>query len=258
MKNKFLFLMVIFTAVLIVSCSKNKGSQAPEAKTPIENAQTASSVKMEPGYVLRINSGFYVMDNDTGSEDDKTKWAASMSLGEKLFVGESRRAVYSSDGAAYNYVKVRRENGTEGFALAMQIAAGGQLAVVIDEKANLYKSPKTVDVSSIIIPRKTVIVIYPETENGGFVQIKGYDPESQSYIRTDTNYIRLSSVSRKESDIQSSILLQTALPLKNEGNEKIRRDALLESAMLDYPESVFYAEIFEVAIPNTTGVIDSE
>jgi uncharacterized protein YgiM (DUF1202 family) len=226
---------------------------AEEADEPAAPAKPG-----EYGYILRVNSGFYVIDNDTGSETDKSRWAASLSLGERVITGENRRATYTN-GTAYDYVGIRRDNGSEGFALPSQTAVGGSLAVVVDEKANLFKSPKAIDVTGTILSRKTVVVYYPETESGGFVQIRAYDPINQIYIRQDSNsFIRATSLSRKDSDIQSSILLQTAQPLGNTGGEKIRKDALLESALLDYPDSVFSAEIMALVNPNTVSVVQTE
>jgi hypothetical protein len=87
------------------------------------------------------------------------------------------------------------------------------------------------------------------------VEIRAYDPEAQV---TRQNFIRASAISTDEADIQSSILLQTALPLKKEGPEKIRRDALLESALLDYPNSAFREDIQTLMGLNTKAIIKTE
>jgi hypothetical protein len=208
------------------------------------------------GYVLRVNSAFYVLENDTGDKADKTKWADSMALGEKVLVGKTREATFAGDGKVYEFIEVRRDKGKDGLAFASQVAASGSLAVVVDEKANLYKSAKTIDVTGTILARKTVLVCIPNTESGGFVEIKAYDPEAQAYRQN--HFIRTASISTRESDIQSSILLQTALTLKNEGAEKIRKDALLESALLEYPNSAFNADIQALVNPNTAAVIRTE
>jgi hypothetical protein len=202
-----------------------------------------------------VNAAFYTIENDTGNETDKTKWAASMALGEKVVIGQARRATFAGDGKVYNFMEIRRDSGGDGLAFASQIAESGSLAVVTDEKAVLYKSAKTIDATSIVLPRKTVAVCFPDTQSGGFVEIKAYDPEAQV---TRQNFIRTSSISRDEADIQSSILLQTALPLKNEGAEKIRRDVLLESALMDYPSSAFRADIEALMGLNTKAIIKTE
>jgi len=178
-----------------------------------------------------------------------------MALGERVIAGKTRKATFAGDGKVYDFMVVRRDTGGEGVAFASQVTDGGSLAVVIDEKAILFKSPKAVDATSIILPRKTVAVCFPETQSSNFIEIKAYDPEAQTYRQ---NYIRTSSISRKDDDIQSSILLQTALTLKNEGADKIRRDTLLEAALLDYPNSVFSPDIQALVNPNTAAVIKTE
>jgi len=253
MKSKLMIITLIFGVLLSFSCKKKEAVQTVSSGEGSQQQQIVVPGIVNPGYVLRVNSGIYSqLENDTGSPTDKTKWVDAMSLGEKVMTGNVRRATYSGDEKVYDFMEIRRDNGVEGYALAMQVAAGGRLAVVTDEKANLFKSPKAVDVTSTILSRKTVVVYFPETETSGFVEIRGYDPEKQTYIRLDSCFIRLSSLSRNDSDIQSSILMQTALALTN-SRDKVRKDALLESAILDYPDSVFYSEIYELVYPSSSG-----
>ena len=252
----------IIPALAIISLlgfSCNKKDEAPSAPAAIISAENVETVEnsetWKTGHVLRIGSAVYTLESDTGSETDRTKWDAVMALGEKIQVGENRRLTFSGDGTVYDFVKVRRDDGKEVFAWASQVAAGGELAVVVDDRGNLFKSPRAVDVTGIILPRKTVGVRFPDTVRDGFVEVRAYDPAAQAYRQ---NFMRVSSLSRKESDIQSSILLQTAEPLGNTGAEKIRKDALLETALLDYPDSAFSADISALVNPNATAVIRTE
>jgi hypothetical protein len=248
--------MLAFAVFLIFSCQKNEGAKTSRDAIAEENGIPGIAMSTEShGYVLRVNAAFYTLENDTGSETDRTKWDDSMALGEKVQVGKPRRVTFAGDKKAYDFLEIRRDNGKDGLAWASQIARGGSLAVITDEKANLYKSAKSIDVTDAVLPRKTVAVCFPDTERGGSVAIKAYDPETQI---TRQNFIRTAAISLEESDIQSSILLQTALPLKNEGTEKVRRDALLEAALLDYPNSAFSADIQALANPNTAVLIKTE
>jgi hypothetical protein len=252
---KRIILIPVIVGLLFFSCNKEKTRAAdavPEETDAASNEADAVSVAWKYGYILRVNASLMVLETDTGSETDKIKWQATMALGEMVTVGGVRRATY--DGRVYDFPEIRREDGREGLAFPSQIAEGGRLAVVIDEKANLFRSPKTVDVTGTILPRKTVVALFPETERDGFVEIKANDPTLGS-IR---NYVRTSALSGREVDIQSSILMQTAEPLKNEGSEKVRRDALLRSALEDYPDSVFSADISALANPNTSVTIPTE
>jgi len=251
MKTNIIFLVLVFGVLLSFSCKKEEKTQGSWTEVSGTEAVSVSSTK-EPGYALKVNTSFYTLvGDDTGAETDKNKWAANMTLGEKLETGKVRKMTYEGTGKVSDFIEVRRDTGTEGYALVSQVAVGGYLAVITDEKANLYRSPKTVDVSGVILPRKTIVVYFPETEKSGFVQIDGDN------VLSNNNYIRSSAISRKQSDIQSSILLQTALALTDTPTNKIRKEAILESAVMDYSDSVFYEEIYALAYPNTEGTVDS-
>jgi len=250
MKTNIICLALVFGVLLSFSCKKEEGTQSSQAEAS-ESARNAAKSTKEIAYVLRLNSSICSKAaGETGSETDKTKWVDYMSLGEKVEAGNTRKLTYEGDGKVYEFTEIRRENGNEGNAFAWHIAVGGSLAVVTNEKANLFKTPKTVDVSGEILPRKTIVVYYPETEKDGFVKIKAYNPETRTDVRENNSHVRLTSLSRKNTDIQAAILLQTALALSDTAANKIRKEAILESAVLDYPDSVFYEEIYALAHPN--------
>jgi hypothetical protein len=252
---KRIIIIPVIVGLLFFSCNKEKsrtGGEVPGETDAVLSAADAGSGGWNEGYILRVNASLMVLETDTGSESDKTKWQASMALGERVSVGGVRRATY--DGRAYDFPVVRRDDGREGLAFPSQIAEGGRLAVVVDEKANLFRTPKTLDVTGNVLPRKTVAVLFPETERDGFVEIKAYDP-TLGGIR---NYVRTGALSERDADIQSAILLLTAETFKNEGSEKIRRDVLLDSALTDYPNSVFIADIIALSAPNTAAAIETE
>jgi hypothetical protein len=255
MKKTTAITLLALISLLAFSCNKKDGTKPSTENGPPQAAAAEMKSAEKYGYSLRVNASFYTLESNTGDKTDKTKWAASMALGERVIVGKPRQATFSGDGKVYDFIEVRRDTGSEGLAFASHIADSGSLAVVTDEKAILYKSAKAIDATSIILPRKTVVVCFPHTESGGYIEIKGYDPAAQV---TRQNFIRTTHLSRNDADVQSTILLQTALTLKNEGSEKIRRDTLLESALLDYPNSVFSADIFALVNPNTEGVMKTD
>lgn len=249
--RKFIIPVIAITALLFFSCDKKDNARTGAGTASdgrLDNA--ASGTALDPGYVLRIDAGFYTLEADTGSESDKTKWAASMSLGEKVSVGKDRRLTFHGDGKVYLFTEVRRDDGKEGWAWASQVASNCELATVIGAKATLCKSADIVDVTSQMISRKTVVALFPETEKNGFVKIKAYDPyvdAPKSYVQ---NFLHLDNLSRKESDVRASILLQIAEPLKNEGTDKVRKDALLEELRSKFSNSVFRYEIMELVNPD--------
>ncbi|MDR2095302.1 MAG: SH3 domain-containing protein [Treponema sp.] len=205
----------------------------------------------EYGYMLRVNAGLYDLEKDTGAESDVTKWIDSIPLGEKLEVlGPARKATFHGDKTVNEFVKVRRDTGRdtrEGYVFAVQLATGASLAVVTNDKANIFRTPNTLDVTSNILAYKTVLGYYPATEKDKFVEFKAYDPVRRVYY---SNYIQTSSISTKESDIQASILLQTAQAL--DAKDTVRREFLLNAALSDYPDSFFATEIRELLYPGST------
>ncbi|MCL2294818.1 MAG: SH3 domain-containing protein [Spirochaetes bacterium] len=253
MKRIIIFSIMVFAAILFFSCGRSEDAQ--DSVRAIAGDGTAEPAVApggwRDGYVLRLNSAFYTLENDTDSETDRVRWIAGMSLGERVQMGEIRRATFPSDGRVHNFVKVRRDNGNEGFGWTTQVVEAGALAVVIDDRANLFTSPRAVDVTGTILSRKTVVVLYPDTERDGFVKVRAFDPIAQA--NRQNQFVRTASLSRRTSDIQASILLQTALPLATTGAAGIRREALLESAFMDFPDSVFRADIQVLIDPNAVA-----
>jgi hypothetical protein len=61
--------------------------------------------------------------------------------------------------------------------------------------------------------------------------------------------MRLASFSRNDSDIQASILLQTAEAMTND-KQTVAKTAILKAAVEDYPDSIFNSEIRKILNPN--------
>ncbi|GHV53472.1 hypothetical protein AGMMS49579_12290 [Spirochaetia bacterium] len=241
MRKPVSYLAVIFLLFSFAACSKN------ESKSPAPGITPEITESLSYGYTLRPQ-WLYTLAEDTGAEKDTTKALEALSLGEQLTIldgGSPRKATNSYDNKPYDYTRVRRDTGKEGLVFANQIAAGGELAVVIDEKANLYRTPKNVDVTDNILPFKTILVIFPETMKDNFIEFSAYDPEKTAY-RKDV-FIRTGAYSTRDDDVQASILLQTALAL--DAKEQVRREALLKAALEDYPDSAFTAEIRGILYP---------
>jgi hypothetical protein len=260
---KKLFLLYSLLCLIFVSCSKTdqraSGTDEDQTSQP-EASGTVSEVTEvvdeptavpEYGYILRINSGLYEFETDTGEQTDVTKWIASIPLGKKVEVlAPARKATFHGDKTVNDFVKVRWDTGRdmrEGYVFALQIAIGAELAVVTSEKANIFRGPNTLDVTSNILAYKTVLGYYPDTERDKFVEFKAYDPGRRAYY---SNYIQISSLSSKESDIQASILLQSAQAL--DAKETVRREVILNAALSDYPDSFFATEIRELLYPGST------
>ena len=258
MYKKILLFTLIIGVVLFNSCQKNEKPQTEQDKTGRHEAVAVSRVS-NTGFVLSTGVWIYTADGaDDGTEATKVKGIKEMSLGESILVGDPRQLTWAGNGKLMDFIEIRRDNGEEGFALAYQINKGGRLAVVTDEKANLYKTSKVIDVTSTILSRKSVVVYLPETETAGFVEVRGWDIDRKQFVNPNfAGFVRSSTLSRKDPDIQSAILLITALSITDD-KQKERRDTLLKSALEFYSDSIFYDEIFEIMYPNSTsGVISN-
>ncbi|MDR0388462.1 MAG: SH3 domain-containing protein [Spirochaetaceae bacterium] len=241
MKDRHIFFYMGLIALVLVSCSKPDASVISQAAA--SSSQPAAGAFLSEGMALRVNSSFCVAVTDDEGELTGVKWSDSLILGERVFIlGESAKYTYAGDKAEYDFTPVRRENGREGFMFSSQLAPAGDLAVVVEERAVLYREPRNTDALSTILPVKTVIVTYPETGRDGFVQFQAYDAERQRYYRE--SFIKTQPLSFAYADVQSVILLHTASVLGS--SETIRKEALLDAAYNDYPGSVFAAEIREL------------
>jgi len=263
------FLLILIACVLLFSCTRNASAPQTEniidiTDTETESYETRPSISaaiINPGFSLAINAGLYILERnttDTGDEDTRVVWGESMALGESILTGSARRLYWAGqpNPRHLDFIEVRRSNGSVGWSLPYQIAEGGRLAVVTEDRSFLYTLPTLVDVSRFIIGRRSVVVFYPETEHDGFVEIKGWNIERQEYVPQANRYVRLSSLSRNDSDIQSAILLQTALSIEA-ANQAERRSALLESALMYYPDSVFFYEIHDILYPSGVMTIEN-
>jgi uncharacterized protein YgiM (DUF1202 family) len=242
MRKYVLFFLLAGALLLPVGCSKPEPVKTAAVTSGLAGEEPETPAAAGFGYPLRIGMWLYTIDNDTGAEADLTKAVEALPLGEelRLVTAERRKATNPYDKKVYDYFRVRRDTGREGLVFANQLTVGSVLAVVSDEKANLYRSAKNVDATDYILPRKTVLGVFPETEKDGFIRIEAYDPVNQAYRKN--LFMKTSAISYREEDVQSSILLQTAEALDPE-KEKNRRSALLDSALYDYPQSIFAGDI---------------
>jgi hypothetical protein len=253
MTIKQTFLLVAMGSFLMFACRKPPAPPSVPAGTPeapvVQAGAGASGVSQpegaQSGYVLRVSTGFYTIDPDTRSDNDAAKYNATLTLGEKFAViSEPRKAVYQN--REYEFIKIRRDTNAEGYVISSTVSNGGKLGVIIDDNARIYRSPKNVDVTNSMLSKKTVFVFFPETERDGFVEFKAYDPGKETTFTS--SYLKLPVISTRDSDIQSSVLLQVAKSL-NAAKEQNRIQGLLESAIESYPDSIFIEEIQEMLNP---------
>jgi hypothetical protein len=256
MKKQILLLALIAATALLFSCNKknerSESNRGEDYEAP-PRASTKESYSFSDGYALTVTASLYTIKKDTidtGDVSTEVVWASYLGLGEKVKVGRPRKLTIMSDKKKNEWdfveIQLNDKNKTKGFALDNQIAAGnGYLAVVIDDKALLYSAANVAKPTNTVISKKTIVVYYLDSESNGFVEVKGWDGDTtkkSNRLIPDNRYMRLSSISKDEADIQSSILLQTALFMKDD-KQALARETLLKTALQEYPGSFFSDEI---------------
>ena len=244
-------MLPIIGIVALFSCQKGESAQAARS---VESGSDAVVVPTEShGFATAVNTGFYVLRNDdAGDETTTVVWKDNLDLGERLTVGESRRLTFvgsNNQSAVYNFVEAVRSNGDSGFTLASQTAAGGILAVVVDEAAQIFSSAQNIGVTGNILTRGSVVVSYPETETAGFVRVRGRDFGRD--VAVNDQFVQHFTLSTRESDLESATLLLTSKSLP--ASQEARKLALLDVAIAGYPDSVFFAEIHALRNPRQAG-----
>ena len=253
MKIKFAYILPIIGMVALLSCQKGGVAQAVQSAGGSSGAVVVPPVNH--GFATVINAGFYVLrDGDNGSETTTVRWKDSLLLGERLTVGEARRLTFvnnNNQSNVYSFIEASRSNGDSGFALVSQTAVGGVLAVVIDEAAQIFSSAQNIGATGNMLTRGSVIVSYPEAETGRFVRVKGKDFGRD--VAINDQYVQQFTLSTRESDLESATLRLTSNSLP--ASQEARKLALLDVAITNYPDSVFFTEIHALRYPQQAAPV---
>ena len=90
---------------------------------------------------------------------------------------------------------------------ASHVVPGGELAVVTSEEAVLYSKPSLTSPTPNVLPRMTVLVLYPEAD-GDFVKLSAWDADKRVVYTEE--YLKKDLVSTKEHDVQGALLYYLA------------------------------------------------
>ena len=157
-------------------------------------------------------------------------------IGEKLsLIGPPQTA--SQGGKDHEFQHVRRSSGSEGWVRSDYIVSRSILAVVTADDAVIYSVEANSAATTESIPRLTVLAIHSDTGGMPFIRVSCYDPSSRLMLRHVA--LRNEGVSSNPSDVQAAILLQLAAASKSRKQQK----AFLTSAISDYPDSLFLADV---------------
>jgi len=254
MKNKVAYILPFIAIVALFSCQKGESAQtAPSAGI---SSGAVVVPQANHGFATIIDAGFYVLrDGDNGDETTTVRWKDRLILGERFTTGEEARRLTFVSGnnqtAVYSFIEAVRSNGDSGFALVSQTAVGGTMAVVVDDAAQIFSSAQNIAATGNKLTRGSVLVSYPEAETGGFVRVKGRD-FGRNVAITD-QYVQSFTLSTRESNLESATLLLTANSLPEA--QEPRKLALLDVAITNYPDSVFFTEIHALRYPQAAAAV---
>jgi len=248
MKIKVAYILLIIGIIALFSCQKGESAQTAPSAGISSGAVVVPSANH--GFATVIDAGFYVLRNDdTGDETTTVRWKDRMNLGERFTTGDEARRLTFVDNAnrstVYNFIQAVRSNGDSGFALVSQTAVGGTMAVVVDDSAHIFSSAQNIGATGNKLTRGSVLVSYPEAETGGFVRVKGRDFGRN--VAINDQYVQSFTLSTRESNLESATLLLTANSLPEA--REAQKLALLDVAITNYPDSVFFTEIHALRYP---------
>ncbi|MCL2412165.1 MAG: hypothetical protein FWC97_11045, partial [Treponema sp.] len=251
MKVKILVLVIAIIA-LFVSCQRGNRPEAGNIEIHENGFVYDASGVNNPSWTIRgITWSYRLEGEDTGDETTRVIWRGNLDMGQPIMTGETRQMTFvqASGTSSVTFTKARLPDGEDILVLPGHIAVGGQLAVITGEETFLFGGPRHVAVTGTILSRGTVVAYYPETETDGFVQVRGHDygRTTNALVAAPNNYILRSALSTRDTDVQSAILLRTALAQPDA--QAVRRDALLSMALTQFPDSVFHADIAALVHP---------
>jgi len=244
MKQIVAILLTATALLLPLSCEKRESSNdtGTNAGNTSEFKPVSTPRKQDRvGYAIRA-AGLYELKDGVGT------WKAGTFLGEKLtMTGETSKAKINN--FDYDVTEVTRITGDTLWIINMTFAPDAELAVINSkETIFLATAPQAATYTTVSVDYLQLIAVYPETETNNFVKTHLYIPNKDDpskvgayYGHTDraSRYIRNNTYSTREADVQSAILWHTAMASNNEE----RKTALLQSALNDYPNSVFANDI---------------
>ncbi len=212
--------------LIVVSCGQKTSG----------GAQGASPLASDAKSGFCILADLPLLDQQA---DETLKYKESIQLGEKLqLLEQATRAVDPYRKQEMDFIKVRRESGSEGWVRAEFVVANSVLGVVTSEEAIVYSQPKNTAATAKSVPALSIIAIAKETAGQPYLKATLYD--QALYLQSGV-FFRNEGISTRADDVQSAILLILA-QTKKDGKLK---KTLLESAQKDYPDSAFKARIEE-------------
>ncbi|GEM_PF-7059233 len=236
--KRFIFLVAILA---FFSCG-NEASQAPQmSQEPIAPIGTTEpqvdvgSYGVRNALIIRNDTGFIKEVNEAKRA---TAWGSALTLGEQVvFLEEFDTIKINAQGTEWEVAKIRRRDGTEGWAYKAYVIPDAMPGVVIAPDATIYKQPDLAAPTSIILKQGNYLAISSEVVEGGFIKFTTLNATNGAFI--ENLFLKDDKVSTVESDVQASRFLHLAANAATH----IQRRAFLMSADEEFPSDTFKDKI---------------
>lgn len=217
-------MMVVLIGIMLIACS------------PKEEAVTVTVVETAPGSEViytTVNSVYNLISYKKAEDGSFTLGSVRLSLGEPIsYMGETEEV--SSDKINKILSHIKNKKGEDVWIDDIFLVPDGRLGVIIGEPF-VYSEPDILQPTDDILPKGTIVTIYPDEENG-FKKITTWDEVNDK--RQPNVFVKKATVSSKEADVQTGLILFAVGKSKNDAVKM----ELLRSA-LDYSSKVFANEI---------------
>jgi hypothetical protein len=228
-----IMVLVVLSLLMVTSCGQKTAASPTGTNAGTANPAASLVSDAKSGFSVRGDIGLYEL-----SDSKILQWKENIALGEKLeLLGEASTGTLS--GKPNDVIKVRLESGKEGWSFPAYIIPNSLLAVITSEEAMVYSQPKNTAVTTMSIPRKTIVAIYRETAGSTFIKVSFYYPDDKTTYLQKEVFLRNTGVSSAAQDVQTVILLRLAANAKSDKQKK----ELLGSAKTDYPTSAFITDV---------------
>jgi hypothetical protein len=219
-------LAILALAVMVIATACGQKNDAPAAMT----GKAPASLAADSAAGFNILHKLSLM---TEKDDGSLAFKEALTLGEKLAVlAEPVKKMDPYAKAEKDFLKVKRESGTEGLARADYIVTKSTLGVIVAEDSMIYSQPKNESATVDVLPNLCIIAVSNDFTSQNFVLASAVEPVKGT-LRKNV-YLRKESISTSAEDASSAILFFLA---RKSDNSK-QRETLLKSAQTDYPGSV--------------------
>lgn len=251
---KILFLSVLSISLLF-GCDKNSEKmKISESSQEVSDSVTEKEQAPEPekidGYV--ILDGLSIASIEEGPDGNTASYQGKqLTIGEKVTViGESITAVYRENEREYSQIVYITGEEQDGYVRTPYVIPNSTFAVIANEEAIIYKSPKITNPTNTILPRMSFVAIHNDFNDNKFVKVTYTDQESS--IIYENKYLKISDVSDIEDDVVSAVLFYLAS--KQDGKAKTE---LLKNAQ-QFAGSLFLPDIEDALNELTVGSVVEE